>query len=315
MLQIRRAFERHTKSSLGRLLETWREAMVADNFIQARNWAGRAEKTMEEQRRLIQQLQRQLAAAESTAAITIQDVPHKSLSPGLRVEEAEEHATALDAEEEQHMKLQGDCRGLCEKLAARIKHEQRGQLNAAFDFFDADDTGTITEENFREIGRVMHGAAWTAKHNRAAFGQLDRDADGLVSREEFLIFYEQALVGSSEEVFDEAIRKFLGAARMNFRKRRRTMVVRCQNLAMRRMRQWHLRFAPERSLIQNWISNANRSTALHDLHTREVLRLKAAHRDEIRAKDGDISVLMDDVLELEACLAATRAEIGVRVVL
>ena len=83
---------------------------------------------------------------------------------------------------------------------------------------------------------------------------------------------------------------------------------------------WHIKFGQERHILHNWVFN--RAAAIASANAREMLRIKQQHRHEMQTKEGDLAVLMNDVVELEEklsgaeeALAAARAELGARVVL
>ena len=52
-------------------------------------------------------------------------------------------------------------------------------MNAAFDFFDLDNSGELSPDELFEIGKAMHpGGKWTKEQNEKAIKSLDEDGNG-----------------------------------------------------------------------------------------------------------------------------------------
>lgn len=127
-----------------------------------------------------------------------------------------------------------------ESEKARIDEWQLTRLSTAFDFFDIDQSGELDEGEFMQIGQALHGVDhWNDDKNVAALSQIDRDGDGMVTRKEFLGFYERALdstLDDSDEAFNEGLDRFLEAARQNYKTRIQMFVARNQKTGLRILR-------------------------------------------------------------------------------
>ena len=91
---------------------------------------------------------------------------------------------------------------------------RRERLSLSFDLLELDGAIGLNQSEFEALGMAV-GPEWILQGDPRASIGLDRNGDGVVSKSEFMSYYEESLLslGISDETFEEGLRRLNKAAK------------------------------------------------------------------------------------------------------
>jgi len=98
-----------------------------------------------------------------------------------------------------------------------LQAKRKAQLLGVFGMFDLDDSGVIEPRELLKLGKTRRSLGqkqgkWTLEKNDAMIRKMDLDDDGVVSRDEFSDYFEDALSFLDPGEFDNTIADFMDVA-------------------------------------------------------------------------------------------------------
>merc|ERR1711865_377267 len=94
-----------------------------------------------------------------------------------------------------------------------LQPERQARITALYRAFDYDSSGGIDAEEFLCIGKAFRGDVWDETKNKAAMARVDKDKNGSIDINEFVLFFAlQGMRARPEDRFNNLIDRYMAAA-------------------------------------------------------------------------------------------------------